>query len=143
MGNGNGETMSIIGNVGPYVDSEEDFESYCSRVALFFYANSVKAEKKVCTFLTVVGARTFSLVKDLVAPKNPAECTYEELVTAMKSHYRPQTVVIYDRFKFYSRNQENGESISKFVAAINPLSPGGIYMVHRMPVIFSTPSLKG
>ena len=118
MGNGNGETMSIIGNVGPYVDSEEDFESYCSRVALFFDANSVKAEKKVCTFLTVVGARTFSLVKDLVAPKNPAECTYEELVTALKSHYRPQTVVIYERFKFYSRNQENGESISKFVAAI-------------------------
>ena len=62
MGDGDLETVSIIGNVGPYIDSEEDFESYCSRVELFFDANSVKAGKKVCTFLTVVGARTFSLV---------------------------------------------------------------------------------
>ena len=115
MGEGDRETMSIIGNVGPYVDSEEDFESYCSRVKLFFDAHSVKAGKKACTFLTVVGARIFSLVKDLVAPKNPAECTYEELVTALKSYYRLQ---IYERFKFYSCNQESGESISKFVAAI-------------------------
>ena len=110
--------MSLIGNVGAYIESEEDFESYCSRVELFFDANSVKAEKQVSAFLTLIGAKTFSLVKDLVAPNKPSECTYKQLVDALKSHYRPQVVVIYERFKFYSRNQENGESVSNFVAAI-------------------------
>ena len=110
--------MSIIGNIGVYNESEEDFESYCNRVELFFEANSVKSEKKVCTFLTVIGAKTFSLVKDLVAPKKPSECTYVELVDALRSHFRPQVVIIYERFKFYSRNQENNESVTNFVAAI-------------------------
>ena len=110
--------MALIGNLGPYVESEEDFDSYCSRVELFFDANSIEAPKQVSTFLTIVGAKTFSLVKDLVSPRAPGECSYAELVRALKSHYRPQTVVIFERFKFYSRNQENSESLTNFVAAI-------------------------
>ena len=37
---------------------------------------------------------------------------------ALNSHYKPQVVVIYERFKFYSRNQETNENISNYVAAI-------------------------
>ena len=110
--------MSIIGNIGEYNEAEEDFENYCTRVELFFAANSVDDDKKACTFLTLLGAKTFSLVKDLVAPKTPTGCTYKELVDALKAHYKPQIVIIFERFKFYSRNQENGESVANFVAAI-------------------------
>ncbi|KAK7080251.1 actin binding [Halocaridina rubra] len=53
-------------------------------------ANSVKDEKKDCTFLALIGSKTFSLVKDLVSPKKPADCTYDELVTALKAHFLPQ-----------------------------------------------------
>ena len=85
--NNNTSTMALIGNLGPYVESEEDFDSYCSRVELFFDANSIEAPKQVSTFLTIVGAKTFSLVKDLVSPRAPGECSYAELVRALKSHF--------------------------------------------------------
>ena len=92
--------MSILGNVGHFNEAEEDFETYATRVELFFDANSVRADKKVCSFLTIIGPKAFALVKDLVSPKKPAECRYE-LVDALKSHYKPQVKVIYERFKFY------------------------------------------
>ena len=36
----------------------------------------------------------------------------------MKSHYKPQVVIIFERFKFYSRNQGTTESVADFVAGI-------------------------
>ncbi|KAK7086468.1 hypothetical protein SK128_005626 [Halocaridina rubra] len=55
-----------------------------------FRDNSVKDEKKDCTFLTLIGPKIFSLVKDLVTPKKPEDSTYDKLDTALKSHFRPQ-----------------------------------------------------
>ena len=114
--------MSAIGTIGPYVETEEDFESYISRFECFIETNSIPTEKTVCTFLAVVGAKPFKLIKNLVSPKQPVKCTFEEMKKALKAHYRPQTLVIYERYKFYSRNQMNGESISNFVVAIKDLA---------------------
>ena len=38
--------MSIIGSVGHFNEAEENFESYATRVELFFEANSLRADKK-------------------------------------------------------------------------------------------------
>ena len=103
--------MSLIGNVGSYNEAEEEFESYVSRVELFFDASSIAEDKKVPSFLTLIGPKTFSLVKDLVSPAKPGECTYKTLVDSLKAHYKPQVVVIFERFKFYSKNQEPNECI--------------------------------
>ena len=35
------------------------------------------------------------------------------------------------------------ESMGKTTAVLNPLSPSGTYMVHKKPIIFSTPGLQG
>ena len=109
---------SLIGNVGVFSEGEEDIDSYLTRIDLFFTANNIKREKYVPSFLALVGAKIFSLVKDLVAPKKPAECEYDELVKALREHFKPQVIVIYERFKFYSRNQGQSESIAEFVAGI-------------------------
>ena len=42
--------MSLIGNVGSYNEAEEEFESYVSRVELFFDVNSIAEDKRVPSF---------------------------------------------------------------------------------------------
>ena len=55
--------MSLIGSIGPFDDSIEDFETYVSKVELFFTANDIEDAKKSSAFLTLLGPKTFGLVK--------------------------------------------------------------------------------
>ena len=109
--------MSLIGNVGPFVEGKEDFECYLARVNAFFTANDVK-EDKVSSCLAIMESKLYSLVVDLVSPKSPQSCTFDEIVNALTSHFKPQVVIIFERFKFYSRNQGPSESVADFVAGI-------------------------
>ena len=42
--------------------------TYLERVQLFFLTNEVEDDKKVPIFLSVVGSKTYSLLRNLVAP---------------------------------------------------------------------------
>ncbi len=114
--------MSLIGNIGEFVEGGETFLSYEKRISLFFKANKIDDSLKVASFLSIIGYRTFSLVSDLVSPKDPANCEYSELIMALKNHFEPQIIVIFERFKFYKRNQSDSESITEFAAAIKSLA---------------------
>ena len=111
-----------IGTINNFNESEEDFESYCSRVDLYFTANEIKDAKRVPAFLTLVAPKVFSLARNLLSPKNPAECTYKEIKDVLLLHYKPEVILIYERFKFYSRSQKSGETVSDFVAALKALA---------------------
>ena len=95
--------MSIIGQIAPFDETIEDFESYCERVSLYFTANDIKEEKKVPVFLTLVGAKIYTLAKNLLSPKDPAKCTINEITNVLNNHFKPKVIVIYERFKFYKR----------------------------------------
>ena len=110
--------MASIGTIGPFSPVREDFETYCSRVELFFLGNSIDDAKKVPAFLTLIGLKVFVLSKRLLSPKEPGASKYDEIVKALKKHYKPKVFQIYERFKFYSRNRKSGESIADFVAGI-------------------------
>ena len=113
--------MSLIGNVSAY-DESENFETYIQRIELFFAANDVSNAKRVPAFLSIIGPKLYSLVKDLVSPKTPSDCKFEDLVKVIKEHYKPQVVIISERFKFYSRKQESNENVVAFLAALKSLA---------------------
>lgn len=106
-----------IGNIGIYEESE-DFETYVDRVEFFFDANSIDNAKKVSTFLSIVGPQVYRLTQDLMSPKKLKECTYAEIIKALKSHFKPKVIVVYERFKFYKRSQGINESITEFAAGL-------------------------
>ena len=114
--------MSFLGNVGIFEENQEDFESYQSRVELFFVANDVEQAKYAASFLSLIGPKAYKLVKSLVAPKKPSECTYAYLTSTLKNHYTPQKIVIYERFKFLARAQKDNESVNDYVAALKELA---------------------
>ncbi len=72
--------------------------------------------------LSVCGAPTYKLIRNLVVPAKPADKTYKELVELVQKHHNPTPSAIVQRFKFNSRVRRQGETISEFVAALRQLT---------------------
>ena len=95
---------------------------YLEQIELFFTANDVAENKRVSIFLSSVGGKIYSLLRDLLALEKPSTKTLDELFTALKTHFTPQPIVIAKRFYFHKRNQAANESIADYLAALRQLA---------------------
>ena len=77
----------------------------------------------------MMGSKAYGLLWSLLAPTNPAEKNFEDLVKVMKNHLNTKLLVIAKRFKFHERNQKEGETIAEYLAALRK-------------VIFSKPKMQ-
>ena len=94
--------MVSVGKLEPFEDGPQEWASYVERFEQFLFANDITEAKKVmATFLTAVGAKTYELLKDIVAPAKPSEPKFEEVVEHLNKHYDPKPLVIAERFKFH------------------------------------------
>ena len=73
-------------------------------------------------FLSLLGAKIYSLVRDLVTPTLPQEKPLEELGRVLKTHFEPTPSIIAQRFHFYHRNQRNNKAICVYVAELKRLA---------------------
>ena len=101
-------------------DFKECFEFYC-------LANIVKGEgeharHKKALFITLLGQEIFAKLKVLTSPTPVAELTLEAVMEHLLGHYRPQTIEIAKRFKFFKRVQLKRENIADFVAELRRLA---------------------
>ena len=111
--------MAKHGTIGEYDPQREDWTSYSKRLLEYFTANDVDgADKKRAILISVVGAQTYQLIRNLVAPGKPTEQSFADLVKLVKGHYQPTPSVIVQGFKFNSRTQLQGESIATFIAEL-------------------------
>ena len=113
---------TLIGHVEPFQLGVEDWDQYTERLEQYFIANDIAAEKKVAVLHTMVGAKTYSLLRHLIAPTKPGTKTYEELVAVIKTHLKPRPLIIAERFKFHRRNQGEGEGVSQYTAELRRLA---------------------
>ena len=111
-----------IASVGEYVDEKEDFESYVERLEAWLVVNGVTVEQKGSVFLAVIGATTYKLLKSVLAPEKPNTKTFDELVNVLQRHYKPKPLIIAERFRFYKRQQQEGETGASFSVALRQLS---------------------
>ena len=111
-----------FGRIQEYQPENELFSVYLEHVQLFFIANGVEDDKKVPVFLSVMGSKTYSVLRNLVAPTLPQEKTLAQLVVILKSHFKPKPVIIAERFHFHRRSQAMGESITEYLAELRRLS---------------------
>ena len=91
------------------------------RAQIYFEANDIAEAKKVSTLLSVIGKKTFAVLRDLVSPDNPKDKTLDQLVEVLKQHYEPVTLVIAEWFTFHCRCQQPGQSIAEFAAELKKL----------------------
>ena len=108
---------------GEFDQGREDWVSYCERLEQHFAAHEVTdAGKQRAILLSVCGATTYQLMRNLVAPGKPAEKSFGELVTLVKEHLTPPPSEIMQRFTFNTRSQKEGETVAQFVAELRRLS---------------------
>ena len=65
----------------------ESFSAYMERVEMFFIANRIIKNRKAAVFLSVIGAKSFSLLRSLVAPQKPSEKLLVQLREVLKAHF--------------------------------------------------------
>ncbi|XP_064483025.1 uncharacterized protein LOC135395867 [Ornithodoros turicata] len=116
--------MGYQGHIEPFDPNMSDgWECYLERINLYFEANGISdAGRRKSVFLTLCGSETYRLVRSLSLPRKLAECSYQEVHNALTEHFAPQPSEILLRFHFHKRDQQEGESITKYMAEIRKLS---------------------
>ena len=89
---------------------------------LYFAVNDIEEDKQVSILLSSIGAQSYSLIRDLVAPKALRHLSLTQLLQVLTSHSLPKHLVIAERFHFHKRVQATDESISEFNAALRKLT---------------------
>lgn len=62
------------------------------------------------------------MLRSLLAPKKPAEATLAACLQTLGNHFLPKPSLMVSRFKLKSQMQQEGESVSDYVASLKKLS---------------------
>ena len=114
--------MATYGKLREFQPDTERIEAYLDRVEVFYQANDIGEDKQVAVFLSVIGGKTFSLLRDLLAPDKPQDKTLPVLFETLKRHFEPKPLVIAERFHFHLRNQGPTESVAEYLAELRRLA---------------------
>lgn len=91
-------------------ESGDDWPTYVERLEQYLAADNVTEEKKkVAVLVTVMGAKAYGFLQNLVAPAKPADKKFDNLV---KDHLNPKPLVIAERFKIHKWDQQKGRASS-------------------------------
>lgn len=101
-------------------DFRERFEFYC--VANKFKNEGDDVRRKKALFITLLGHSTFAKLKTLASPTPVSDLTMDDIMEFLLAHYRPQTIEIAERFKFFKRMQKPSETVVEFVSELRALA---------------------
>ena len=93
--------MTSFGKIDVFQPEVEEFSAYLERIELYFVANGIADDKQVPVFLSLLGAKTYSLLRTLVAPSAPREKPFKDLAKLLKNHFEPKPLVIAERYTFH------------------------------------------
>ena len=111
-----------FGTIQEFHPESEQISAYLERINMYLKANDVKDDKWVPILLSVIGAKTYALLRSLVAPALPQDKSFASLVATLKQHFEPKPVVIAERFRFHRHDQAPGKSVAEYVAELRQLS---------------------
>ncbi|XP_055725310.1 uncharacterized protein LOC129815465 [Salvelinus fontinalis] len=115
--------LATIGSLTPFDPKNQEWEEYCEIMEHFFAANEITdAAKQKSILISVVGAQTYSLMRNLLSPDKPGEKSFIDLVELLKNHFNPKPSEIVQRFKFDSRMRKPIESVGEYVAELRKLA---------------------
>ena len=60
-----------VGQISEFQSELESITVYLERVAQYFRANQIPTERRVAVLLSVIGSRTYSLLRSLLHPVVP------------------------------------------------------------------------
>ena len=115
--------MATIGKIEPYNRDEEDWSQYVERLDFYFQANKIEDDgQKRTAFLTLIGPKTFKILRSVVAPTKPGAKTYEELVAALTTQFQPKRSQVLYCSKFNQCVRKQGDSVATYLAELRALA---------------------
>ena len=113
--------MATHGKMSAFDSSKESWTAYSERLDFYFKANKITAaDSQKAAFITVIGARTYGLLKSLLQPQAPqdAAVTLDKMKDVLWKHFDPKPSPIVQRFKFHTRVRKQDESVATYVAEL-------------------------
>lgn len=116
--------MTTLGNIEHFNTSDPSgWEAYQERVEFFLVANNITDnDKKKAVFLSLCGPSAYEILRSLIAPVKVKDKHYDEIIQILSNHFAPRTSEIVNRFRFYRRDQQPGESFSIFLKELRQLA---------------------
>ncbi|XP_056144368.1 uncharacterized protein K02A2.6-like [Lampris incognitus] len=74
----------IIGGMEPFEESGEQWATYIERFENYILANEIRDAKKVPVLLSVIGPKTYGLLRSLIAADKPGEKTYDDIISPVE-----------------------------------------------------------
>ena len=74
--------------------SSDNWTLYSERFEHFMKANDIKDEQKLHLLLALVGAQTYRLLTNLVAPEKPDDLTYAQAKEKLRARFKPKHIKI-------------------------------------------------
>ena len=112
----------VYGSLSEFKSEEEDWKNYVERIECYFTANEINdVAKKKNILLSVVGAKTYSLIRSLADNDVSAE-SYADLIMLMSNHLHPVKNEKAERFVFNRQDRKDWESIRQFVSVLKEWS---------------------
>ena len=123
------EYAAMAGRAPEFDADVECFGAYTRRLNQYFVAQDIGSDqeaKKRAVLLCAIGAKTFGLLEDLIAPATVRQKTYDQLVSVLQSPHpdksEPDKSEIVARFRFHSCFRNDGETVANFLARLRKLA---------------------
>ncbi|XP_056138804.1 uncharacterized protein K02A2.6-like [Lampris incognitus] len=78
----------IIGGMEPFEESGEQWATYIERFENYILANEIRDAKKVPVLLSVIGPKTYGLLRSLIAPDKPGEKKYGDITVRLCGDFK-------------------------------------------------------
>ena len=115
--------MATHGSLSEFNSATTSWRSYVDQLNYYFVANDITTDKKkVAILLSACGPATFKTIESVVDAETLKDSSYADLVKRLSEHYDPVPSSIVQRYKFYTRSREEGESIADFVASLREIA---------------------
>ena len=116
------QPFGIIGRMDAFDSKIESWEAYYERFEQYLAINQIPDKSKVACLLSVMGASAYGLLRNLIAPQKPSEKTLQDIFNVLQNHLDPKPLLIAERFRFHTRNQVDGESVSQYIAELKRMA---------------------
>ena len=76
----------MFGSIDAFAVHVGDWNEYVERLEQYFIANDIEDDKKkTAIFLTIIGAETYSLLRNLLAPRKLSTQSFTDLVSSSQA----------------------------------------------------------
>lgn len=111
---------ALLPNFENFDTKNETFRTYKQRFENYLEMKNLKENKEysVKLLLNSIGAKHFTTITALAAPKAPSELTYDELIKLLETHLSPKKNLLVCQHQFLSKYQTDQQSIAEYVASL-------------------------